>query len=295
MSTDVTKIAIIYDFDKTLSVSDMQEGFIRSMGLDPKDFWKEVGEYARARSMDSKLAYMYLMAEKSRERNVRIDRETLGEYGRRIEFYDGILEWFKEIDSVAKGHGVEVEHYLISAGLKEIIMGTPIAGHFSRVYACEYVYDDGGRPAWVKNVVNFTSKTQFIFRINKGRFDIWDEEGVNEYMPDDERYCPFGNMIYIGDGVTDIPCMKLVKEYGGHSIGVYSEDRVVADRLMYDERINFVCKADYRKGSEMFRTVSDIIGKTSYGDRLLKQEFRDYRNAEKSCRSKDHEKDSDTD
>jgi len=281
MADRKTRIAIIYDFDRTLSKSEMQDGFIKTLEMEPDEFWNRSGKLAKEQSMDSKLAYLYLMIKDSNERGMPLSREKLREFGKNIEFYDGVLEWFSEIGKVAEQYDIEIEHYIISAGLKEIIEGTPIYKYFERVYACEYLYDEKGTPTWVKNVVNFTSKTQFVFRINKGEFDISDEVGVNKFVPHDERPFPFSNMIYIGDGTTDIPCMKLVREYGGHSIGVYSGDRSKVEEMMYDDRISFICEADYRKGSRLFDTVSRIIGMLSFGDGLRVQGYNDFKSAEK--------------
>ncbi len=286
MANRKTRIAIIYDFDRTLSTSEMQDGFIRSLGMEPKEFWGEVGKYAKDHSMDSKLAYLYLMVSECKKRNKPLNRDILKEFGKDVEFYKGVEKWFDAVNMVGKEHDVIVNHYLISAGLLEMIEGTSIYRHFEKVFACEFLYDENNVPIWVKNVVNFTSKTQFIFRINKGELDISDENGVNEYRPHDERPYPFENMIYIGDGTTDIPCMKLVKGYGGHSIGVYDKSRDKVSELMYDERINFVCKADYSEGGELFKRVSDIIGMISYDDKLRKRESRDYREARKRQESK---------
>ena len=275
-----TRIAIVYDFDRTLSKSEMQDGFIRSLGMEPKQFWKEAGEYAEKNQMDKSLAYLYLMVSKSKDLHIPIDRSKLVQFGKNIQFYKGVNEWFQEISEVGKKNDVIVEHYLISAGLKEIIEGTSISKQFEKIYASEYYYDENGNPVWLKNVVNFTTKTQFLFRINKGEFDIWDDKGVNEYRIHDERPYPFQNMIYIGDGTTDIPCMKLVKMNGGHSIGVYANNKAEVNKLMYDERINFACWADYTKGKDLFNVVSEIIGEISHGDKLRRREYRDYKEAE---------------
>ena len=249
--------------------------------MEPKKFWEMTAKYARENSMDSKLAYLHLMITESDRRNMPLNRDILRGFGKDVKFYKGVEEWFDLINEVGRKHNVIVEHYLISAGLSEIIEGTSIFKRFKRAYACEFLYDVNGNPVWVKNVVNFTSKTQFIFRINKGEFDIYNEEGVNEFRPHDERPYPFENMIYIGDGTTDIPCMKLVRQNGGHSIGVYDRHKDKVRQLMYDERINFMCKADYREGSDLFRTVSEIIGMVSVDDKLRKQEYRDFKEARK--------------
>lgn len=281
-----TKIAIIYDFDRTLSVLEMQDSFIRALGLKPKEFWNEVEKFKKDNQMDGTLAYLYCMKRKCNDLHKQLNRDVLVKYGSTVRFFKGVEEWFDEIDEVAKQYNITIEHYLISAGLKEIVEGTPIYKHFEKVFACEYLYDENGNPVWIKNAINYTTKTQFIFRINKGALDISDDRSVNNYLPHDERVIPFDNIIYIGDGDSDIPCMKLVKEYGGHSIGVYDRKRNKVNELMYDERINFICKADYRKGKTLYDTVSGIIGKVSFGDNLRKQENKDYKAARSYCEKK---------
>ena len=270
----------------------MQDGFIEYLGLKPNVFWEEVKQFRRDNKMDPTLAYLYYMLRKCKELHKPFSREMLKKYGSKVTFFEGVEGWFDAISAVARDHDVIVEHYLISAGMKEIIEGTFIAKHFTEIFACEYLYDENGNPEWVKNAINYTTKTQFIFRINKGVLDISDDESVNGYLPHDERPFPFENMIYIGDGDSDIPCMKLVKEYGGHSIGVYDKKKQKVNELMYDERINFICKADYRKDKALYNTVSNIIGKISYGDKLRKQSIRDYNGARDVCEKKHREEQS---
>jgi len=243
---------MIYDFDRTLSISEMQDSFIRSLGMDPDAFWKKTQNFADENMMDPILAYMYVMKDESMKKNLPFNRTILRKFGSSIEFFNGLDTWFDSIGAVASEHNAVIEHYIISSGLKEIIDGTSIAKKFKRIYACEYYYDVNDNPSWVKNVVNFTSKTQFLFRINKGALDISDNKKINEFSKHEDRPIPFENMIYIGDGITDIPCMKLVKQNGGNSIGVYDSKKDVVTKLMRDDRINHYCKADYSNGSEIF-------------------------------------------
>ena len=281
MTARKTKIAIVYDFDRTLSTSEMQDSFIRSLGMEPKEFWDENSAFSKNEGMDKILSYLYLMKDKSYKLNKPFNREVLKRLGSSIEFFDGVVEWFDLINDVATRYNVSVEHYVISSGLKEIILGTPIAKKFKEIYACEYLYDANDSPIWIKNVVNFTSKTQFLFRINKGALDISDDREVNRYSSHEERPIPFENMIYIGDGVTDIPCMKLVKQYGGYSIGVYSSKKKTVHDLMYDDRITHFCRADYRKDSELFNLVSDMVHKISVDHPLRMSSFRQYKESAK--------------
>lgn len=281
MTRAKTKIAIVYDFDRTLSKSEMQDSFIESLGMKPKEFWDENAEFAKDNNMDKILAYLYLMIRKSNVLQKPINRSRMKKIGSEIEFYRGVEEWFDLVDEIAKQYGVVIEHFVISSGLKEIIEGTPIYKKFERVYACEYYYDENDNPVWLKNVINFTSKTQFLFRINKGELDIFDDKGVNQYVPHEERPLPFENMIYIGDGDTDIPCMKLVNQYGGHSIAVYAKNKQTVRKLMYDERINHYCKADYSKGSELYELVSRIVHQISVESPLRNDSYKQYKESKK--------------
>jgi 2-hydroxy-3-keto-5-methylthiopentenyl-1-phosphate phosphatase len=218
-------LAICYDFDKTLSPDDMQaQGYIQSVGYDVDEFWRESNNIARINDMDSNLSYMYKMVEEA-EGNLLFTKSTLREYGSKVKLFPGVEEWFGRIGSYGKDHNVIVEHYIISSGLKEMIEGTKIAknGVFEKIYASSFYYNDHGVAIWPAQVVNYTSKTQFLFRIEKGVLDI-NDPGVNEYFQPEEIRVPFRNMVYIGDSDTDIPCMKLVNSYGGHSIGVYNAD-----------------------------------------------------------------------
>ncbi len=274
-------MAIVYDFDRTLSTSEMQDSFIKSLGMEPKEFWKENDQFSKEKGMDKNLAYMFLMKNKSMKQDKPFNRDILKKLGTDIKFYNGVETWFDSISEFALEHGVVVEHYVISSGLKEIIEGTFIAGKFREIFASEYYYDENGNPVWLKNLVNFTTKTQFLFRINKGSLDISDDRAVNEFSFHDERPIPFENMIYIGDGMSDIPCMKIVKEYGGYSIGVYNRSKDVVNDLMYNNRITHYCKADYSEGSELFNLVCEIIQKVSFDSPLREQSTRMYKESEK--------------
>ena len=218
-------LAICYDFDKTLSPDDMQaQGYIQSVGCDVQKFWEDSNRLAVENEMDSNLAYMLKMVQESQGR-MAFTRQKLMEYGARVQLFQGVDGWFRRIREYGQKHHVIVEHYIISSGLKEMIEGTEIAasGTFEKIYASSFYYDARGVAVWPAQVINYTSKTQFLFRIEKGVLDI-NDDGVNEYFPPDQIRVPFRNMVYIGDSDTDIPCMKLVNTYGGHSIGVYNPD-----------------------------------------------------------------------
>lgn len=259
-------VAIMYDFDKTLCTKDMQEyAFIPALGMNSVAFWGETNALTDAEEMDNILAYMYKMVEKAREKKVPITRDTFREMGRSVEFFDGVLSWFDRINEYGEQAGVRIEHYIVSSGIKEIIEGTPIAEKFKKIYACEFMYDYNGTIQWPKFAVNYTAKTQFLFRINKGvlTIDSKSADKLNQYTPENERRVPFRNMIYIGDGLTDVPCMKLVKSNGGQSIAVYDQGkgREAAHNLLKADRVNFVATADYGSGSDIETIVQAIIKK----------------------------------
>lgn len=260
-------LAICYDFDKTLSPDDMQaQGYIQSVGYDISEFWDESNSMAVANDMDNNLAYMYKMVQES-EGNFIFNKEKLAEYGAKVKLFNGVNEWFERIREYGKEHNVIVEHYIISSGLKEMIEGTKIAqnGAFEKIYASSFYYNNRGVAKWPAQVINYTSKTQFLFRIEKGVLDI-NDPGVNDYFSPEEMRVPFRNMVYIGDSDTDIPCMKLVNSYGGHSIGVYdpiTQDKAKVHRMIKDKRIKYFAPADYSEGLELDCIVKAIIDKTA--------------------------------
>lgn len=271
-------LAICYDFDKTLSPDNMQaQGYIQSVGYDVEEFWRESNQLAAGNDMDSNLAYMYKMIQEA-EGTLRFTRTSLMEYGAKVTLFPGVEEWFQRICSYGDAQGVLVEHYILSSGLKEMIEGTAIArsGAFQQIYASSFYFNSEGVAVWPAQVVNYTSKTQFLFRIEKGVLDI-NDPGVNDYFPPDQMRVPFRNMVYIGDSDTDIPCMKLVNTYGGHSIGVYNPDtgdKGKVYRMLKDNRIRYFAPADYRDGSELDALVKEIILKTAAYERLEARHWR---------------------
>ncbi|MBS6953153.1 MAG: haloacid dehalogenase-like hydrolase [Enterocloster asparagiformis] len=270
-------LAICYDFDKTLSPDDMQaQGYIQSVGYDVAQFWQESNELAAENEMDNNLAYMWKMVQESEGRLI-FNKEKLAEYGEKVELFDGVEEWFERIRAYGKAKHVIVEHYIISSGLKEMIEGTRIAkkGAFEKIYASSFYFNERGVAKWPAQVVNYTSKTQFLFRIEKGVLDI-NDPGVNDYFPPETIRVPFRNMVYIGDSDTDIPCMKLVNTYGGHSIGVYNpntRDKEKVYRMMRDKRIRYYAPADYSQDSELDELVKAIIDKTAAYEALENRHF----------------------
>ena len=265
-------VAICYDFDKTLSPDDMQaQGYIQSVGYDVPEFWERSNILASENEMDQNLAYMYLMKQEA-EGKVLFTRQKLAEYGAHVQLYPGVDQWFERIRNYGSRKDVIVEHYIISSGLKEMIERTSVAraGAFEKIYASSFYFNDHGVAVWPAQVINYTSKTQFLFRIEKGVLDI-NDPAVNESFSPEEVRVPFRNIIYIGDSDTDIPCMKLVNTYGGHSIGVYdakTKDKSKVYKMMRDGRIRYFAPADYRDDSELDRLVKSIIDRTAANESL---------------------------
>lgn len=256
-------ISFMYDFDKTLCTKDMQEySFIPRLGLSAQAFWEKANSLARDQQMDGILAYMKVMLDESRTQKQPIRRQDFVAAGGNIEFFPGVGQWFSVVNNRGAELGLDIRHFIISSGLKEIIEGSAIAHEFSHIYASEYLYDENDVAVWPKVAVNYTTKTQFLFRINKGIEGMGNDNELNRYTPEDERPVPFRNMVYIGDGITDVPCMKLVKVNGGTSIAVHARDMErVSRELMKQERINFYAEADYRPESGLFFLVSRLLEK----------------------------------
>ena len=272
-------IALLYDFDKTLCTTDMEDyTFIPALGMTPPAFWKIANDFGRENHMDGLLAYMYTMIEECRRRDIRLDREFLIRCGRAVELFPGVREWFGRINAFGESLGVEIEHYVLSSGLTEIIEGTGIFHEFKKVYACEFLYNEAGLASWPKLDVNFTNKTQFIYRINKGVLDVSDDRRLNSSMPDDSRRVPFTNMIYVGDGLSDVPCMKMTRAYGGQAIAVYQDsNRQAVEELLSRRRVDFIFPADYREGTGLDETVKNIIRKMAITDALTEENARQFR------------------
>ncbi len=271
-------IAICYDFDKTLTPDDMQaQGYIQSIGKDIPEFWKTSNSLAIDNEMDQNLAYMYMMKQEA-EGKIVFTKEKLEEYGSRVQLFPGVDTWFERIQEYGKTRGVIVEHYIISSGLKEMIEGTSVAkeGAFEKIYASSFYYNERGVAVWPAQVVNYTSKTQFLFRIEKGVLDI-NDPAVNDFFSPEDLRVPFRNIIYIGDSDTDIPCMKLVNSYGGHSIGVYNvntKDKTKVYNMMRDGRIKYFVPADYSENTELDKLVKTIIDRTAVNEQLEEMHYK---------------------
>ncbi len=272
-------IALLYDFDKTLCTTDMEDyAFIPALGYTPEEFWRKANTFGRENRMDGLLAYMYTMIQECAAQNIKLDRAFLNHCGESIQLFPGVREWFARINAFGESLGVQVEHYVISSGLREIIEGSGIAQEFREIYACEFYYNENGDACWPKLDVNFTNKTQFVYRINKGILDVSRDKELNDSMPDDSKRVPFTNMIYMGDGLSDVPCMKMMRAYGGQAIAVYqASNRQGVEKLLADGRVDFIFPADYREGMELDRTVRDILRKMTITDRLLEVNNRQLR------------------
>lgn len=266
---DKKTIALVYDFDGTLSPRPMQEySFLPQLGIAPADFWAECTRVAREQQADPLITYMHLMYKMAREKGLRIDREDLVKQGADVELFPGVEDWFGEIANYigirAEIAGVSIRHYLVSSGLTEIIEGTAIRRYFHNVFASEYWFDAYELP-FPKRVITDTGKTQYLFRINKGIEDLG--ESINAHMPEEARPIPFRNMIYFGDGETDVPSMALMRKSGGHAVAVHAAGHRkgfdTCAELFRAGRVDFFAAADYRRGSDLFKRTSLLL------DRIL--------------------------
>ena len=271
-----TTIGILYDFDKTLCTTDMQEyAFIKNLGMTSDEFWGAAADITDKHDVEKILAYMFVMIQKCKEKGIPLTEEYLKQCGEHVVLYRGVQTWFDRINEFGESLGVNIEHYIISSGTYEIIQGTPIAKYFKRIYACRYMYDENGEALWPSLAINYTLKTQYIYRISKGILDVTDDYNLNRLQDESLRRIAYRNMIYIGDGLTDIPCMKMVKEKGGKSIALYPSGKSAKVKpLVDDERINYVCVADYSQNSTLEKIVKLMIENMATLERLkLKEEM----------------------
>ena len=264
-------IALVYDFDGTLSPGNMQEfGFIQTIGKTPEEFWKMSDNIAIGQDASNVLAYMKLMFDEAHKSGIRLSRAEFRKFGKHIRLFEGVRDWFSLVNAYGASKGVRIEHYINSSGLKEIIEGSPIAHEFKHIFAGTFIYNEAGEAEWPGIAVDFTAKTQFLFKISKGIFSSRDNKRVNESWTDDQKRIPFPHMIYFGDGQTDVPCMKIVNMFGGNSVAVYApgdeSGRAVAAKLKRQGRVNFVTPAVYTKDSRTFHVVCAIIDKIKAED-----------------------------
>ena len=259
-------VALIYDYDGTLSPGNMQEfGFIQAVGKTAEEFWRMSDSIAIGQDASNVLAYMKLMFDEAKRNGIKLRREDFQRFGRNIQLFDGVREWFKLVNTYGELHGVKIEHYINSSGLKEIIEGSPIAHEFKHIFAGTFLYDANGEAEWPGISVDYTTKTQFLFKISKGIFSSRDNKQVNESIADDKKRIPFAHMIYFGDGDTDVPCMKIVGMFGGHSIAVYDPQnerkKATAAKLKRQGRVAFAVPAVYTPDAPAYRVVTAIIDK----------------------------------
>ena len=266
-------VALIYDFDGTLSPGNMQEfGFIQAVGKTPEEFWTLSDKIAVGQDASNVLSYMKMMMDEARRCGISLKKESFRSFGKDIELFEGVKEWFSLVRAYGASKGVKVEHYINSSGLKEIIEGSPIADEFKHVFAGSFIYDGQDNAVWPGIAVDYTTKTQFLFKISKGIFSARDNKMVNASMSDDKKRVLFPHMIYFGDGETDVPCMKIVGMFGGHSIAVYNpaneKKQAAARKLKRQGRVRFAVPASYTKDSEAYRVVCAIIDKIAADWRL---------------------------
>ncbi|OQA77116.1 MAG: haloacid dehalogenase-like hydrolase [Tenericutes bacterium ADurb.Bin239] len=272
VSTKKPIIAIIYDFDKTLTTTDMQNyNFIPALGMTPEEFWGETGKFSDRTGVERILSYMYMMIVMARDRGISLTREFLYQQGKSMKYFDGVLTWFDRINAYGESKGIKIEHYLISSGTKEIIEGSEIAKHFKAIFGCEFYFDPKTKlPVWPKLAINYTAKTQFYFRITKGILDTTEDTALNRKL--ESHRIPHRNIIYIGDGMTDVPVMLLVKQNGGHSIAVYPKgERDKVEYLYTDGRVNFVARADYTEKSDINSIVRLIVDQVCIAEQIEKK------------------------
>lgn len=270
-------VALIYDFDGTLSPGNMQEfGFIQAIRKTPGEFWSMSDGLAIGQDASNVLSYMKMMYDEARKNGIPLKKSDLVNFGKDIELYEGVREWFGLVNSYGRQHGVQVEHYINSSGLKEIIEGSPIAKEFKHIFACSFIYNEEGEAQWPGIAVDYTAKTQFIFKISKGIFSANDSKKVNSSIAEDKKRIPYQQMIYFGDGETDIPSMKIVTMFGGHAIATYdpssSKKKSYAQKLERQGRASFVAPADYTKEGRAFQLTCAIIDKikADYELKILK-------------------------
>ena len=268
------KIGILYDFDKTLCTTDMQEyEFIKNLNMTADDFWNEAAKTTNTHEVERILSYMFVMIRECKKRGIQLTEEYLNECGKNVVLFNGVNTWFDRINEFGDKLGVEIEHYIISSGIYEIIQGTPIAKYFKRIYACRYMYDENGEAIWPALAINYTLKTQYIYRISKGILDVTDDYNLNRLQDESLRHIAYRNMIYLGDGMTDIPCMKMLKEKGGKSIALYSAGKKETVKpLVDDDRINYVCVADYSPNSTLEKIVKLMISNIATLEKLKSSE-----------------------
>jgi len=267
---NLMKCALIYDFDGTLAEGDCaQHGLMPALEINNiSEFWQSVKERAKSDDGDEILSYLGLLADKANQLNSdELSKDNLVRHGGTIPLFSGVDGWFSRINEYAKHHDLELQHFIISSGLDAMIRGTSIGKEFHKIYACKYHYtSDGKKALWPAQAINYTTKTQFLFRINKGIDNSWDNSAVNKFIEPLQREIPFERMIYFGDGDTDIPSMKMVRYQGGFSLAVFDQNKWSnantqgkVEKLIAEERANYVVPAVYDEGSQLDVTVKGLL------------------------------------
>ena len=270
MANKKITLAICYDFDDTLSPGNMQEyDFIpKQLKMEKKTFWGEVKKDTKRNDMDQILAYLHHTLKTAEAKEVKFTKQAFKDYGKKIKFFPGVKDWFKRINSYGKSKSINIEHYIISSGIKPMIEGTEIAGEFKNIFACDFKYDAHGVARFPSVVINYTTKTQYLFRVNKGILNNWDNS-VNRYTPDEQRPIPFSRIIYIGDGLTDVPAMKMTRLQGGYSIGVYKRGtKATCEQLLKHQRCSFIAPANYKENKHLDKIVKLLIDKIYFENNL---------------------------
>lgn len=257
------KVALVYDFDGTLAPGNMQEyGFLQALGYqNPQDFWTACDHLSSEQDAGGILSTQYMFLQEAKKKGMKPTREMFRKYGALVTFFPGVEDWFDRITSYGRSLGLEVQHFIDSSGLTEMIEGTAIADKFTKIYACSYIYNEEGIASWPAVAVDYSTKVQFLSKISKGIREVSDSRRVNAFVPNEQRAIPMSRIIYLGDGETDIPSMRIVKAEHGHSIAVFNGEkkRLLARQLINEGRVNFACPADYREGGEIDTIVKHIL------------------------------------
>jgi hypothetical protein len=265
MPRKLIPMAIAYDFDGTLAPGNIQENsFIPEIGMKKAAFWGENKLRAANHEADEVLSYMTFMLERAAAKDVPVRRRDFARHGKTVQLFRGVPDWFERVNVRARERHVKLQHYIISSGIKEMIEATKIGKEFTKVFASSFAYDANGAAKWPALAINYTTKTQYLFRINKGSLSVHDHGLINRFVPHENRPMPFSNIVFIGDGETDIPCMRLVRDQGGHSIAVYqpgSKKKARAEKLITDKRADFIAPADYSEGRRLDEIITAIIDK----------------------------------
>lgn len=263
------RAALVYDFDGTLARGNIQErSFIPDIGMSHDQFWLDVRRAARANNADEILVYMQMMVERARAAGKPVTRGQLQAHGSAPDFFDGLDHWFDRMNAFGDDLGLAIDHYVISSGIYEMIEGCALFPRFRQVFASRFLYDARGEACWPAVAINYTTKTQFLFRINKGIESVWDTEAVNTWMPEHKRPLPFERMIFLGDGDTDIPSMKMVASQGGCALAVLDPYRWndplgvgKIHKLIAEDRVSYVAPADYLPGGQLDVIVKGALGR----------------------------------